>query len=139
MLYVVLYAQILKGTPPTTCMRQVPLFGLLIAALAVVAAFYVSSRLENPILKFIIPFIALLFVVSAFMGLFYEQRIAQKIIQEGYIDQYIGKNGVGNQKTFKALIQELKQDGYTINPRVEKILWEEIKKKTGYIPYQTSV
>jgi hypothetical protein len=114
-LYVVLYAQILKGTPPTTCMRQVPLFGLLIAALAVVAAFYVSSRLENPILKFIIPFIALLFVVSAFMGLFYEQRIAQKIIQE------------------------LKQDGYTINPRVEKILWEEIKKKTGYIPYQTSV
>ena len=120
-------------------MRQVPLFGLLIAALAVVAAFYVTSRLENPILKFIIPFIAILFVASAFMGLFYEQRIAQKIIQEGYIDQYIGKNGVGNQKTFKAFIQELKQDGYTINPRVEKLLWEEIKKKTGYVPYQTSV
>lgn len=133
------HTQILKRTPPITPMRQVPLFGLLVAVLIVVAAFYVTSRLENPILKFIIPFIAILFVASAFMGLFYEQRIAQKIIQEGYIDQYIGKNGVGNQKTFKALIQELKQDGYTINPRVEKLLWEEIKKKTGYIPYQTSV
>ncbi len=119
--------------------RQIPVFGLLIAIMIVLFAFCLSTVVDNTLVKFLIPFVAVLFVASAFMGLVYENRIVQQIIQAGYIDQYIGEHGVGNQETFKNLIQDLKEKGFKINPRMEKLLWEEIKKKTGYIPHQTSV
>jgi hypothetical protein len=105
----------------------------------VILALYLSTIIENAFLKFLIPFVAILFVASSFMGLVYENRIANQIIQQGYVDQYVGEHGVGNQKTFKQFIQDLRASGFKVNPRMEKILWEEIKKKTGYIPHQTSV
>ena len=119
--------------------QKIPLTGLIIVILIVSAAFYLSTLVENPILKFAITFIAVFFVVSAFIGLYYEGRVARQIIKAGYLDVYIKEYGVGNQKTFKAFIESLKKSGYSINPQVEKILWEEIKKRTGYAPYQTSV
>lgn len=119
--------------------RQIPVFGLLTVIMIAILAVYLSTMIENAFLKFLIPFIAILFGASSLMGLVYENRIAKQIIQQGYVDQYIGEHGVGNQETFKKFIEDLKASGFKINPRMEKILWEEIKKKTGYIPYQTSV
>lgn len=117
--------------------RKIPSTGLIIAIIIVLIAIYVSTIIESIILKFIILFAAFFFVASAFMGLFYENKIAQQIIQAGYIDEYIQKHGVGTQKTFKKFIKTLKDKGYNINPGVEKALWEEIKKRTGY--HQNSV
>lgn len=118
--------------------RKVPTFGLFLSIMIVVAAVYVSTKIESPLWKFAIIFVAFFFVASAFMGLSYEGRIANQIIEAGYIKEYVAKHGVGTQRTFKQLIRELKQNGYKINPGVEKLLWEEIKKKTGY-SYQNSV
>ncbi|MBU7027157.1 MAG: hypothetical protein HXS48_09450 [Theionarchaea archaeon] len=117
--------------------RKVPTFGLFIALLIVFLAVYVTTKVESLMWKFIILFAAVFFIASAFMGLVYENRIASQIIKAGYIDQYISSHGVGTQKTFKKFVQQLRKEGYKINPGVEKILWEEIKKKTGY--YQNSV
>lgn len=118
--------------------RKVPSFGLFIALLIVVLAVYVTTKVESTTWKFVILFVAFFFVASAFMGLSYENRIASSIIRAGYIDQYVRDHGVGTQKTFKAFIKQLKKDGHKINPGVEKILWEEIKNRTGY-HYQNSV
>ncbi|MGD2250014.1 MAG: hypothetical protein PVF58_16535 [Candidatus Methanofastidiosia archaeon] len=117
--------------------RKIPTRGLLIAIIIVFIAAYLSTRIESTIFRFAILFIAFFFVASAFMGLFYENKIAKQIIQAGYIDEYIKTHGVGTQKTFKQLIAQLKRDGYSMNPGVEKALWEEIKKRTGY--HQNSV
>jgi hypothetical protein len=118
--------------------RKIPKFGLLIAIMIVILAIYVSTRIESTILKFAILFFAFFFVASAFMGLSYENKIAKQVIAAGYVDRYVSENGMGNQRTFKKFIRELKMNGYKMNPGVEKLLWEEIKKKTGYT-YQNSV
>ncbi len=118
--------------------RKVPTFGLLIAIAVVILAVYVSTKVESLYLKFFIMFLAVFFIASAFMGLIYENRIASQIVRAGYIDQYIRDHGIGNEKTFKNFIKELQRAGYRINPGVEKLLWEEIRKKTG-LSYQTSV
>jgi hypothetical protein len=117
--------------------RRIPTRGLIIAIIIVFIAVYLSTIVESTILRFAVLFIAFFFVASAFMGLFYEDKIAKQIIQAGYIDDYIKNHGVGTQKTFKQLIAQLKRDGYNINPGVEKTLWEEIKERTGY--HQNSV
>jgi hypothetical protein len=117
--------------------RKVPTFGLLIAILIVVAAVYISTMVEDTLIRFAILFVAFFFVASAFMGLSYEGKIANQIIEAGYIDEYVTKHGVGTQRTFKKLLKQLRKDGYKINPGVEKQLWEEVKKKTGYA-YQNS-
>lgn len=119
-------------------MRQVPTFGLVIAIMIVLLAVYVSTRVESSLLKFLILFFPVLIVVSAFLGLAQENKIVGQVAKAGYIDQYVAAHGVGTQKAFKEFIRELKDDGYTINPRMEKVLWEEIKKKAGY-NYQNSV
>jgi hypothetical protein len=119
--------------------QRIPIFGLLLSAFILITGYYISTLVESVILQFIILFIAFFFVASAFMGLFHEKRIGKEIIQSGYVDQYVAEHGVGNRETFKTFIQELKADGYKINEGVEKALWEEIKKKTGYPGYQTSV
>jgi hypothetical protein len=118
--------------------RRIPVFGLLVAALIVITALYLSTKVESQLLKFVILFVGVFFVVSAFMGLGYEHRIGNQIIQQGYVDQYVAEHGVGNQETFKEFMRDLKSKGFSINPGVEKLLWEEIKKKTGY-RHQTSV
>ncbi|MBU7033100.1 MAG: hypothetical protein HXS53_11245 [Theionarchaea archaeon] len=120
-------------------LRRIPLFGLLICAFILLGAYYLSTLIDSTIIQFVILFIAFFFVASAFMGLFYEKRIGKEIIQAGYVDQYVANHGVGNRETFKAFIQELRDNGYKINDSVERTLWEEIKKKTGYPGYQTSV
>ncbi len=122
-----------------TMPKQIPTFGLIIAFLILFLAIYISTKVESSWLRFGILFVAIFFVASAFMGLSYENRIVTQIVKAGYIDKYVAAHGVGNQKTFKALIQELKGAGYKINPRVEKILWDKIKEKTGYSGYQNSV
>ena len=119
--------------------RQVPIFGLLIAFVVVLLAVYVSLRVESSWLRFLILFLAIFVIASAFMGLSYENKFVDQIIEAGYVDRYVAAHGVGNQATFKAFIRELKQTGFKVNPRMEKILWEEIKKRTGYTGYQNSV
>jgi len=119
--------------------RRIPISGLLISAFILLGAYYISTLTDSTAVQFVVLFIAFVFVASAFMGLFYEKRIGKEIIQAGYIDLYVANHGVGNRETFKAFIQEMKDNGYKINDGVEKVLWEEIKKKTGYPGYQTSV
>ena len=111
---------------------KIPRFGLAVALLIVLLAVYASTKVENQILKFAILFVAFFFVASAFMGLSYESRITKQIVQAGHLDAYIREHGMGNQKTFKKFISDLKKQGYKTNPGVEKQLWEEIKKKTGF-------
>lgn len=120
-------------------MQKIPVTGLVITVLIVAAALYLSSQFESYPVRFIILFAAVFFVISAFVGLSYEGRIASRIIQAGYIDRYVAEHHVGNRETFTALVQTLKKDGYAMNPGVEKLLWEEVKRKTGYRGYQTSV
>ncbi len=119
--------------------QKVPYFGIVVSIFIVVLAVYASTLINSFLLDFVILFLAFFFVASAFVGLYHESRIAAQIINAGYIDQYIKRHGVGNQTAFKNLIQELKKDGYKINTGIERRLWEEIKKKTGYQGYQTSV
>lgn len=119
--------------------QKVPSFGIVVSTFIVILAVYASTLVNSSLLKFVILFLAIFFVASAYMGLSYESRIAAQIIQAGYIDQYIKRHGAGNQATFKNFIQKLKKDGYKINTGIERRLWEEIKKKTGYEGYQTSV
>lgn len=119
--------------------RQIPLFGLVIVMVIFFIAFALSTAVESPLLKFGIPLVAIIFILSAFKGLSYEKKIVADIIEAGHVDEYVAHHGVGNQKTFKAFIEQLRNEGYTINQGIERRLWEEIKKKTGYQVYQTSV
>lgn len=120
-------------------LQRIPIFGLLICAFILITAYYVTTLIESTTIQFIVLFVAFFFVASAIMGVVYEGRIGKKIIQEGLVDEYVAEHGVGNRETFKSFIQELKDRGYTVNEGTEKMLWEEIKKKTGYPGYQTSV
>lgn len=120
-------------------MARVPTFGLIISIFIVIGAVYISTLVDNQWIRFGILFVAFFFVASAFMGLSWEKRIADQIVQQGYVDEYVQKYGVGNRKTFAAFTEALKRKGFKMNPGVEKRLWEEVKKKTGYKNYQNSV
>ncbi|MBU6996334.1 MAG: hypothetical protein HXS41_07040 [Theionarchaea archaeon] len=120
-------------------MARIPTFGLIMSVFIIIGAVYITSIIDNEWIRFGILFIAFFFVASAFMGLSWEKRIAEQIIQEGYVAEYVQEYGVGNRKTFTAFVETLKRKGFKMNPGVEKRLWEEIKKETGYKGYQNSV
>jgi len=63
------------------------------------------------------------------MGLKQEYDIADKIIKEGFVDEYIEKHGLGDRKTFEEFIEELRMRGYTINPGTESQLRKEIVER----------
>ncbi|GEM_PF-1480807 len=110
--------------------KQIPTTGIILLILIVTVIIYIAyTRIENETLKLIAIIIPVFIAFSALMGLKQEYDIADKIIKEGLVDEYVEKYGLGDRKTFEDFIEELRMRGYTINPGTKAQLRKEIVER----------
>lgn len=118
--------------PATNIMakKQVPVTGIILLVVIVVSIIYVAyTKIEDPTIRTIVIIIPLFIAFSALVGLKKEYSIADKIIKEGLVDEYLDKHGLGDRKTFDEFIGELEMRGYTINPGTKAQLRREIVER----------
>jgi cadmium resistance protein CadD (predicted permease) len=110
--------------------RELPVGGILLLIVVVTVVIYVAyTYIENSMIRFLLILIPLFIAISALMGLKQEYGIADKIVKEGYIDEYIKENGLGDRKTFEKFVEEMRIRGYTINPGTKAQLRKEIVER----------
>ncbi len=110
--------------------KQVPVTGIILLVVIVVSIIYVAyTKIEDPTIRTIVIIIPLFIAFSALVGLKKEYSIADKIIKEGLVDEYLDKHGLGDRKTFDEFIGELEMRGYTINPGTKAQLRREIVER----------
>ncbi len=119
--------------------REVPVNGIIILLAVVAVVVYVAYRwIDNPTFQAIAVIVPIFFAASALLGLKKEYSIADEIVKEGLVDEYVEEHGLGNRETFNEFIEDLEIEGYTINPGTKSQLQKEIMKRYEEIEDENS-